>query len=171
MWVEKVTGVSQGFLRYGSLTASNPGLTDLDDLVSRTLAYFEGPGRTNEARVDRWQARDVLMHFIYFHEATAWGIQSVGVGGPVFTVPADWDTINEICRILHEGETLDELMVQIRQAHACLHRAVANSPDLDRPCVRRPDGRLMTGQERLEAITDHWGEHLDELEPAPSRSD
>ncbi|HUP15273.1 MAG TPA: hypothetical protein VM848_04400, partial [Acidimicrobiia bacterium] len=69
------------------MTLSNPALADLDDVVNRTLAYCDGPGRTSEARIDRWQARDVLMHFIYFHEATAWGIQSVGVGGPVWTVP------------------------------------------------------------------------------------
>jgi hypothetical protein len=56
----------------------------------------------------------VLVHLIYFHEATAWGIRSVGVGGPVWAVPAaDWDSINEIGRVLHEGETPDELMVQI----------------------------------------------------------
>ena len=36
----------------------------LDKVVQETLAYFEGPGRATNARVDRWQARDVLMHFI-----------------------------------------------------------------------------------------------------------
>lgn len=150
------------------MTSGNQALANLDDAVDRTLAYFEGPGRTTDARIDKWQARDVLMHFIYFHEATAWGIQSVAVGGPMWTVPADWDTINEICRILHEGETLDELLVQVRQAHARLHRAIANTSDLDRPCVVRPDGSPMTGSERIEAIAEHWREHLDELEAALS---
>ncbi len=154
----------QWFLRYGPMSLSTPALADLDDVVNRTLDYFDGPGRSSAARIDQWQARDVLMHVIYFHEATAWGIQSVGVGGPVWTVPADWDTINEICRILHEGETLDELMVQVRQAHARLHRAVANSPDLDRPCLRRPNGTHLTGNERIGAISDHWREHLADLE-------
>jgi hypothetical protein len=146
------------------MAAGNSAVTKLDQVVARTLAYFEGPGRNSEARIDRWEARDVLMHFIYFHEATAWGIRSVGVGGPVWTVPADWDTINEICRIVHEGETLDELMGQVRQAHARLLRALANSPDLDRPCLQRPDGTLMTGNERVDAITEHWHEHLVELD-------
>lgn len=57
-------------------------IANLDRVVQDTLAYFEGPGRTTGARVDRWQARDVLMHFIYFHDATAWGIQSVALGDP-----------------------------------------------------------------------------------------
>ena len=50
-------------------------LANLDTVVKETLSYFEGPGRVTTARVDQWQARDVLMHFIYFHDATAWGIQ------------------------------------------------------------------------------------------------
>src|SRR5438034_4477809 len=73
-------------------------LANLDKVVQETLAYFEGPGRATNARVDRWQARDVLMHFIYFHDATAWGIQSVALGGPPWPVPADSDTVNEVCR-------------------------------------------------------------------------
>src|SRR5687767_7559688 len=41
-------------------------ITELDRVARETFAYFEGPGRRTDARVDRWQARDVLQHFIYF---------------------------------------------------------------------------------------------------------
>ncbi len=77
--------MAQGFLTIRGVTTSNGALAGLDDVVSSTLAFFEGPGRTGDARFDRWEAHDVLMHFIYFHEATAWGIQSVGFGGPFWT--------------------------------------------------------------------------------------
>src|SRR5262249_26071571 len=73
-------------------------IDDLDRVVRETLAYFEGPGKTTNARIDRWQARDVLMHFLYFHDATAWGIQSVAVGGPPWPVPADSHTGNQVSR-------------------------------------------------------------------------
>ena len=56
-----------------TLPADEVLLANLDRVVQDTLAYFEGPGRTTDARVDQWQARDVLMHFIYFHDATALG--------------------------------------------------------------------------------------------------
>src|SRR5207302_553011 len=57
----------------GSSSPSNEALlTELDRVVKETLAYFDGAGRSTSARVDRWQARDILMHFIYFHDATAW---------------------------------------------------------------------------------------------------
>jgi hypothetical protein len=145
-------------------------IANLDRVVQDTLAYFEGPGRTTGARVDRWQARDVLMHFIYFHDATAWGIQSAALGGPPWPVPAETDTVNEVCRRLHEHESLDELLAQVRQAHARLLRAARNAADLDAPCFRRATGELMTGRQRLELLARHWAGHVKELQEAAAGS-
>jgi hypothetical protein len=144
-------------------------IANLDTVVQETLAYFEGPGRVTTARVDQWQARDVLMHFIYFHDATAWGIQSVALGGPPWPLPADADTVNEVCRRLHEHESFDELLAQVRQAHARLVRAARDAADLDTPCFRRATGEMMTGRQRLEVLTRHWAEHVRELQEAAKR--
>jgi len=141
-------------------------IQELDRVVQETLAYFAGPGRTTAVRIDRWQARDILQHFIYFHDATAWGIQSVAQGGPPWPVPADADTVNEACRRLHEHESFDELLVQVRQAHARLLRAARSAPDLDRPCFCRASGEMMTGRQRLELLARHWAEHARELQAA-----
>ena len=144
-------------------------IQNLDRVVNEVLAYFAGPGRTSRARVDRWQGRDVLQHFIYFHDATAWGIQSVATGGPVWTLPADSDTINEVCRRLHEHESLDDLLGQLRLAHARLLRAARNAPDLDQPCFRRANGETMTGRQRLELLARHWAEHVGALQAAEAK--
>jgi hypothetical protein len=141
-------------------------VAELDRVVQETLAYFANAGRTTTARVDRWQARDVLMHFIYFHDATAWGLQSAALGGPPWPLPTDADSINEACRRLHEHESFDELLSQVRQAHARLVRAARNAPDLDKPCFRRPNGELVTGRTRLEVLARHWAEHVRELQAA-----
>lgn len=141
----------------------------LDRVVNDVLAYFAGPGRASTAKVDRWQARDVLQHFLYFHDATAWGIQSVAQGGPVWALPADSDTINEVCRRLHEHESVDELIGQLRLAHARLTRAARSAPDLDQPCFRRANGETMTGRQRLELLAKHWAEHVQELEAAEAK--
>jgi len=106
------------------------------------------------------------MHFIYFHDATAWGIQSAGLGGPPWPVPADSDTVNEVCRRLHEHESLDELLTQLRQSHARLVRAAGSASDLDKPCFQRATGELMTGRQRLELLARHWAEHVQELQGA-----
>jgi hypothetical protein len=141
----------------------------LDDVVHDVLTYFGGPGRTTTARVDRWQARDVLQHFLYFHNATAWGIESAAMGGPVWPLPADADTINEVCRRLHEHESVDDLIAQLRLAHARLAAAARRSPDLDRPCFRRANGETMTGRQRLELLAHHWAEHVQELRAVSGR--
>jgi hypothetical protein len=149
-----------------AVTEQDALIANLDRVVQDTLAYFGGPGRTSTARVDRWQSRDVLMHFIYFHDATAWGIQSAALDGPPWPVPAGSDVVNEVCRRLHEHESLDDLLAQVRQAHARLMRAARQAPDLDRPCFRRATGELMTGRERLELLARHWTEHVHELKAA-----
>jgi hypothetical protein len=141
-------------------------LNNLDSVVKETLSYFDGPGRTTTARVDQWQARDVLMHFIYFHNATAWGIQSVALGGPPWPVPADSDTVNEVCRRLHAHESVDDLLSQLRQAHQRLMHAARAAGDLDKPCFRRSTGDTMTGRQRIEVLARHWTEHVRELQAA-----
>jgi hypothetical protein len=141
-------------------------LAELDRVVRETLTYFEGAGRVTSVRVDRWHARDVLMHFIYFHDATAWGLQSVALGGPPWPLPTDADGINEVCRRLHEHESFDELLTQLRQAHARLGHAVRNAPDIDKPCFRRANGEGVTGRQRLEVLARHWAEHVRELQAA-----
>jgi hypothetical protein len=148
---------------------SEPLIQNLDRAVNEVLAYFAGPGRTSAARVDRWQGRDVLQHFLYFHDATAWGIQSAATGGPLWLLPADADTINEVCRRLHEHESFDELLVQLRLSHARLVAAARRAPDLDRPCFRRASGEVMTGRQRLELLAHHWREHVAELQAADAK--
>lgn len=145
-------------------------LAELDRVVKETLAYFDGTGRSTRATVDRWQARDVLMHFIYFHDATAWGIQAAALGGPPWPLPADADTINEVCRRLHAQESFDELLAQVRQAHARLVHAARSSSHLDQPCFRRPNGETVTGRQRLEVLARHWAEHVRELQAAAKSS-
>jgi len=144
-------------------------IADLDRVAQETFTWFVGPGRASHARVDRWGARDVLMHFLYFHNATAWGIQSVALGGPPWPLPADADSINETCRRLHEGESIDELLTQLRLAHGRLMRAARSSPDLDRGCFKRPNGELVTGRQRLTVLARHWAEHVRELKDAESK--
>jgi hypothetical protein len=150
-------------------TSKEALLGELDRVAQETFRYFDGPGRSTAAKVDRWQARDVLMHFIYFHDATAWGIQSAAMGGPVWLLPADADMVNEVCRRLHERESVDELLTQLRQAHARLMNAARTAPDLDTPCFKRASGEVMTGRQRLELLARHWAEHVHELQQAAAR--
>jgi len=147
----------------------NTLIRELDEAVREVLAYFEGTGRTSTAKVDKWQARDVLQHFIYFHDATAWGIQSAAIGGPLWPVPGDSDIVNEVCRGLHADESFDQLLLQVRLAHGRLMKAAHDSPDLDKACFKRANGESLTGAQRLELLAKHWREHVHELQAAEAK--
>ena len=144
-------------------------IRNLDEAVRDVLAYFSGPGRTSTAKVDKWQARDVLQHFIYFHDATAWGIQSAALGGPLWPVPGDSDIVNEVCRRLHADESYEDLLTQVRLAHGRLMKAAREAPDLDTPCFKRANGETLTGAQRLELLAKHWREHVHELQTAEGK--
>jgi hypothetical protein len=60
----------------------------------------------------------------------------------------------------------DELLAQVRQAHARLVQAARTSPHLDRPCFRRTNGETITGRQRLEVLAHHWAERVRELQAA-----
>ena len=138
------TGKASLLAKGATMTAkasSEALIENLDKVAHEVLDYLAGPGRASDARVDRWQAREILMHFIYFHDATAWGIQSAAVGGPPWPVPADSDIVNEVCRRLHEHESFEELVAQLRRAHARLLGAARRAPDLDSAVPSALDGR------------------------------
>ena len=152
-----------------SVASKDSLIADLDRVAQDTFAYFDGEGRRTTARVDQWQARDVLMHFIYFHNATAWGIQSAAQGGAPWPLPAGADHINDVCRKLHEHESIDELLGQLRLAHARLIRAARSASDIDTPAFKRPDGETVSVRQRLEVLARHWTEHVGELQAAAAK--
>ena len=67
---------------------------------------------------------------------------------------------------LHAHETFDELLTQLRQAHARLVQAARSAPDLERPCFKRPNGDPVTGAQRLDVLARHWAIHVEALKAA-----
>ncbi len=141
-------------------------IQQLEDTVAETLAYFDGPGQTTDARVGDWAAWDVLAHFLYWHQATAWGIASASAGGPPWKMSAGADEANRVTTLLHQGESFADLLAQLRGEQERLVRAARALGDLDLPATERPDGELLTARQRLERIAAHWSEHLRELREA-----
>src|SRR6266545_4815888 len=120
--------------------------------VNDTLSWFEGPGRTAAARIDQWGAWEVLAHFEYWHDATAWGIASGTLGGPPWHLSGTADEINAACLAVHAGEGFDELAGRLRRAQARLVRVAREAPDREVPAFRMEDGRIITVRQRLETI-------------------
>lgn len=141
-------------------------ISTLNQTVEETLGYFEGMGRSSAARIDQWGASETLAHLPYWHYATAWGIASAGAGGPPWQVSAGADQTNATCLTLHQGESIPDLVAQLRRLHGRLVRVAAGASDLDAAAFRMPDGRTVSTGQRLETIARHWRGHLDALRQA-----
>jgi hypothetical protein len=141
-------------------------VTDLDAAVNEVLAYFEGPGQQTAARIDRWGAWEIFGHFLYWHDATAWGIASATGGGPPWSLSAGADQINDVVLDLHGGESFADVARQLREAHGRLLKAARAATNLDAVAVRTLDGREMTVRQRLETIARHWRGHMQALKEA-----
>ena len=68
--------------------------------------------------------------------------------------------------LLHCGETIPQLLAQLRQAQERLIRVAANAPDLEAVAGLRGDGTPSTVRQRLELLANHWEAHLQALREA-----
>jgi hypothetical protein len=135
-------------------------LASLDRAVKEALTYFAGLGRTAPAPPDQWGPWDVLAHFPYWHDATAWGIASASLGGPPWQLSGSADAINAAALKVHETEDFDELLQQLQRAQMRLLHVARAAPDLDAPAFRMGGGRLVSIGQRLETIARHWQGHV-----------
>ena len=142
-------------------------LRSLDRAVQEALTYFDGPGRTTESG-EEWGAWEVLAHFLYWHEATAWGIASATLGGPPWHLSGSADAINAAALVVHAQDGFDDLLQQLQQAHTRLLHVARAAPELvlDAPAFQMTDGRLISVGQRLETIARHWRGHVDALRTA-----
>jgi hypothetical protein len=141
-------------------------LDRLDRTVRDALAYFEGIGPATRGSAHIWGAWEVLSHFLFWHEATIEGMQSVARGGDAHRLKASADELNAEAVAKHQGASLPDLTARLGALHEELRRAVNSLPNLDIPVMMRVDGTLLTGRQRLEAIDRHWAQHMVELEAA-----
>jgi len=106
-------------------------ITALEQSVESGLAYFQGPGSQSKVMIGRWEAREVLCHLVWWHQATAEGIESVASGGAPYRIYASVDEMNARAVGRLAGTDMLQLMEMARQSQARLVRAA-------RACSRRP---------------------------------
>ena len=139
-------------------------LSTLEATVEEGLAYFGGPGATSTARVGDWGPREVLCHCLFWHEATAQGIESAISGGSPCILEASTDELNARAVAQHAGEGIPELIAHARDLQERLVQAAWQLPDLDVVVMQRPGTPPMTARQRLERISRHWQAHIAELQ-------
>ncbi len=141
-------------------------LAALDKTIQDTLAYFDDPGSKSKARVGDWGAWEVLCHFLFWHEATIEGMESVALGGDPYRADANVDELNARALAKYQGNSFLNLTAHLRESEERLQRAARKLPNLDVPVMMRANGTLLSGRERLELINRHWAGHVAELQAA-----
>jgi hypothetical protein len=137
-------------------------LQQLDATVQDFLTRCQTePLRTSEA--PGWGTREVLAHFLYFHQIAGWGVASVNTGGPPWRSPATADQMNAALVPLYAEESIEDLVNQLRFAHTRLMKAVREAKDPNAVVGVRGASEPMTLVQRLEMTLNHWRGHVKEL--------
>ncbi len=145
-------------------------IAEMEQAVEEGLAYLEDTGGGTSPQVDRWTAKEVLAHMVYWHRASLQGIESVSNGGPPFQVPDTSDVINdEIVDELSET-SVSSMAEELRDLQRRLSVAVRLVPNIDDTVFIRVGGQTFSTRIRVETITNHWRDHVRELQEAASSS-
>jgi len=139
-------------------------LAALEAAVKEALDYFEGPGATSIARVGDWGPKEVLCHYLFWHEATALGMESVVGGGGPHILDGPTDELNAQVVEQHAGDSISQLVSQARELQDRLVRAARQLSDLDAVVIQRTGSPPSTARQRLERISTHWQAHIAELQ-------
>jgi hypothetical protein len=139
-------------------------ITALEQSVDSGLAYFQGPGGQSKVRIGRWEAREVLCHLVWWHQATAEGMESVASGGAPYRIYASVDEMNARAVGRLAGRDMNQLVDLARQWQARLAKAARALPDPNATVLVLGDGNGRSVQQRLETIAHHWNEHVTELQ-------
>lgn len=135
----------------------------LEHGVEAGLAYFQGPGGQVKVKVGSWGPREVLCHLVWWHQATVEGMESRGSGGTPYRIYASVDEMNARAVGRLAGKTIDQLADLVRQFQARLVTAARAIPDAQTTVMVFGDGSERSVQQRLEAMAQHWDEHVNEL--------
>ena len=112
-------------------------LAALDRTVRDALAYFEAMGPTPSASAGAWGAGEVLCHFLFWHEVTIEGMQSVAHGGGPLRLQAAADELNAEAIARHRGMGLLDLTARLRVLQEELRWVVHSLPNMDVPVMIR----------------------------------
>ena len=140
-------------------------IADVEEVVSKGIAYVQANAES-EVKIDIWTPREVLCHWIYWHAATAEGMETATAGEGPHQIHADSDEMNARAVGRKSGVSVAWLVEEMEELQARLVAAARAMPDPNAVVVVRGDGSEATGAQRLETIISHWNEHLEEMAQA-----
>ena len=143
----------------------------LERSVESGLAYFQGPGSQSTVKVGRYEPRDIFAQLVWWHQATAEGMEAVVAGGAPYRMYASVDEMNARAVGRLAGRAIDQsgtygvsLVDLARQWQERLVKAARAIPDPNATVLVMGDGRERSVLQRLDTIARHWNEQVRELQ-------
>ncbi len=149
----------------------NDLIATLEQSVESGLAYFQGPGSQSNVHVGHYGPREILCQLVWWHQATAEGMESVAAGGAPYRIYASVDEMNARAvgrsagKHINQADTYGPSLVDLaRQWQARLVKAARAIPDPNATVLVMGDGSGRSVLQRLETIARHWNEQVRELQ-------
>ena len=133
-------------------------IISVEQAVSQGLAYFSGVDYGSQPGAE-W----VLRHMLFWHRASAEGMESVLAGGEPFRIPGTVDEMNARADADTAALTTVELVAALRDLQARMVAAVRKFDDPEVTVVVLHDGTERPASQRLRMTAFHWKGHLEEL--------
>jgi len=105
---------------------------------------------------------------IYWHQVTSEGIESVAAGGDPRQMASETDELNAQIIESMSGNSIEELAAEVRHLQTRLVSSVRSISDPISTVFIRLNGAESSTNDRLQAITNHWHGHVEELKNAGS---
>lgn len=144
-------------------------IAEVEEVVAKGIAYVQDNAES-EVKIDIWTPREVLCHWIYWHAATAEGMETAASGEGPHRIYADTDEMNARSVGRKSGVSVAWLVEEMEELQERLASAARAMPDINAVVVVRGDGSEATGAQRLETIVQHWNEHLGEMAEAAAQA-
>ena len=139
-------------------------ISSVEQSVETGLSYFEDAGAESKVKIELWTPREVLVHMVYWHQATVEGMEAVTSGQTPYRIYASTDEMNARAVGRASGKSIARLADEARQLQTRLSAATRQMSDPDAVIMVRGDGSEASTVQRLERIRSHWDAHVEELQ-------
>ena len=139
-------------------------LKDLDSLVSQLCSLLGTPGLASQVTLGTWGPTEIVSHFLFWHQVSIEGMESVSKGGTPIKLTAPVDELNAQTVARDSSKSSTQLTAEFSQLQERLRKATMSLPSLEVVVMERRDRASRTGREQLEMVGRHLQGHLEELQ-------
>jgi hypothetical protein len=136
----------------------------LEHSVEEGLSHFRRLEAEAKIQAGKWGPRETLCQLVWWHHASAEGMESVASGGAPYRIYASTNEMNARAVGRLSGQSVAQLADKIQQYQTRLTAAARALANPQATVFIHRDGSEDSAQRRLESITQQWKACVGELQ-------